>query len=136
MEVDQFIIDLAYGKISESEPCGINAKYESIYEELESEISKSESLSAETTDWQTVYTSSTEILKNISKDYPTACYLAFSLIQKDGYQGLLSASILLEKISESFWDNMFPPKKRLRGRQNSTQWFIEKTSVFLQNKET
>ncbi len=135
MEVDQFIIDLACNIISESEPCGINAKYETIYENLESEITKSESLSAETTDWQIVLTSSTEILKNISKDYPTACYLAFALVHKDGYQGLLAASILLEKISETFWDDMFPPKKRLRGRQNATQWFIEKTSEFLQNNE-
>ncbi len=135
MDVDQLIIDLACSPISEAEPCGINAKYEAVYEQLEAEITKSESLSSEATDWQNVFSFSTEILKTISKDYSTACYLAYSLIDKDGYKGLLSGSILLEKLSETFWEDMFPPKKRLRGRQNATQWFIEKTSHYLQANE-
>ncbi len=135
MEVDQLVLDLATKVISESEPCGINAKYEVIYENLEAEITKSESLSAETTDWQSVLVASTDILKNISKDYSTACYLAYSLVHKDGYKGLLAGSVLLEKICETFWDDMYPPKKRLRGRQNATKWFIEKTSAYLQDNE-
>ena len=135
MDVDQLIIELACSPISEAEPCGINAKYEAVYEQLESEIAKSESLSPEATDWQNVLTLSTQILKEISKDYSTACYLAYSLIDKDGYKGLLSGSILLEKLSETFWEDMFPAKKRLRGRQNATQWFIEKTSHYLQVNE-
>ena len=135
MDVDQLIVDLACSPISEAEPCGINAKYEAIYELLESEITKSESLSSEATDWENVLTLSTKILKTISKDYSTACYLAYSLIHRDGYKGLLSGSILLEKLSETFWEDMFPPKKRLRGRQNATQWFIEKTSAYLQANE-
>ncbi len=135
MDVDQLIIDLACKPISKDAPCGINAKYESVYENLEIEITKSESLSNDVTDWNNVLNFSTEILSSISKDYSTACYLAYSLTHKDGYKGMLSGVILLEKLSETYWDDMYPAKKRLRGRQNSTQWFIEKTGDYLQNNE-
>lgn len=135
MEVDKKIVELACSPISEESPCGINAKYEASFELLESEISKSESLNAESTDWTDVLKFSEEILSNTSKDYSVACYLAYAYIHNDGFQGLLRGLCLIEKLSETFWDDMFPPKKRLRGRQNSTQWLIEKISGFLANTE-
>jgi type VI secretion system protein VasJ len=135
MDVDQLIIDLACNNISQEAPCGINAKYELVYENLEIEIAKSESLSNDATDWKNVLDFSTTILGTISKDYSTACYLAYSLVHRDGYKGLLAGSILLEKLSETYWDDMFPAKKRLRGRQNATQWFIEKTGAYLEHNE-
>lgn len=134
MEVDQKIIGLACNPISEGSPCGINAKYEAPFEKLESEITKSESLSSESTDWAEVLTLSEEILTSLSKDYSVACYLAYAYIQEDGYKGLLNGFTLLEKLSETFWDDMYPPKKRLRGRQNATQWLIEKVSGYLEAK--
>jgi type VI secretion system protein VasJ len=135
MEVEKKIIELACSPISEASPCGINAKYEASFELLESEISKSESLNAESTDWTDVLKFSEDILSNTSKDYSVACYLAYAYTHNDGFQGLLRGLCLIEKLSETFWDDMFPPKKRLRGRQNSTQWLIEKISGFLANTE-
>lgn len=135
MEVNEKIVNLACTPISEDAPCGINAKYEPVFESLEAEISKSESLSSETTDWEQVQKFSEQILAEISKDYSVACYLAYSYIHLKGYQGLLDGLILLEKLSETFWDDMFPPKKRLRGRQNATQWLIEKVSGFITSQE-
>ena len=135
MEVDQKIIGLACTPISEAAPCGINAKYEEPFERLESEITKSESLSSETTDWTEVLKLSEEILSSVSKDYSVACYLAYSYIHEDGFKGLLNGLTLIDKMSESFWDGMYPPKKRLRGRQNATQWLIERVSGFLSNNE-
>ena len=135
MEVDQKVTQLACNPISDGSPCGINAKYEPAFEKLEAEIAKSESLSAESTDWNDVQLLCEEILSSVSKDYSVACYLAFAYLQADGYKGLLNGFSLLEKMSETFWDDMFPPKKRLRGRQNATQWLIEKVALFLTEKE-
>lgn len=135
MDVDQKILDIASNPISASAPCGTNAKYEPAYEKLEAEIAKSESLSAESTDWDDVLLLSEEILTSLSKDYSVACYLSYSYLLNQKYQGLLNGLVLLERMSETFWDDMFPPKKRLRGRQNSTQWLIEKVSVFLTENE-
>ena len=135
MEVDQKIIGLACTAISEATPCGINAKYEAPFERLEAEISKSESLTSESTDWSEVLKLSEEILTSVSKDFTVACYLAYAYIHEDGYKGLLNGLTLLEKMSETFWDDMYPPKKRLRGRQNAAQWLIEKVSGFLASQE-
>ncbi|MFT7109582.1 MAG: type VI secretion system protein VasJ [Psychrobacter glaciei] len=135
MEVEEKIINLACSPISEASPCGINAKYEVSFERLESEISKSESLNSEVPDWAAVLKLSEEILLNTSKDYSVACYLALSYIHQDGFKGLLNGLTLIEKLSETFWDDMYPPKKRLRARQNSTQWLIEKVSVFIADNE-
>ena len=135
MEVDQKILNLACNGISNNEPCGINAKYEPAFEKLEAEIAKSESLSSESTDWNDVLVLCEEILTSVSKDYSVACYLAYSYLQADGYKGLLNGITLLEKMSETFWDDMYPPKKRLRGRQNATQWLIEKVAPIINDKE-
>jgi type VI secretion system protein VasJ len=135
MEVDQKIISLACSPISDAAPCGINAKYEAPFERLEAEISKSESLNAEATDWTDVLKLSEEILSSISKDYSVACYLAYAYIEEDGFKGLFNGLALIEKLSETFWDDMYPPKKRLRGRQNATQWLVERVARFLASNE-
>lgn len=135
MDVNQEILDLALLPISETDSCGINAKYEADYESLESEIAKSQSLNSESTDWDQVAKYCKNILSNISKDYPTACYYAYSLTLKSGYLGMLDGFSLIEKMSEQYWDNLFPPVKRLRARQNSTQWLIEKIAAYLESNE-
>ncbi len=135
MDVNQDILDLAINPISDDEPCGINAKYESDYEALEAEIAKSQSLNNESTDWDIVANYCRNILSNISKDFPTACYFAYTLILKDGYPGMLAGYTLLEKMSATYWDKLFPPVKRLRARQNSSQWLIEKTIEYVNANE-
>ena len=135
MDVNQVILDLALIPINESQACGINAKYEPDYEALETEIAKSQSLSSESTDWDNVARYCENILRNVSKDFPTSCYYAYALTLKDGYQGMFNGFSLIEKLSETYWDNLFPPVKRLRARQNSAQWFIEKAAEYLEKNE-
>lgn len=132
MDVNEAVLDLATKPISDDAPCGINAKYEANYETLEAEIAKSQSLTNESTDWDTVRTLAESILKNTSKDFTVACYFAYACVIKDGYKGLLEGFTLLEQISENFWQDMFPPVKRLRGRQASAQWLTEQVALFLE----
>lgn len=132
MDVNQEILDLALTPISETESCGVNAKYESDYEALEFEISKSQSLNSDSTDWANVAKYCKNILSSISKDFPTACYYAYAMTTNNGYQGMLDGFSLIEAMSEKYWADMFPPVKRLRARQNSAQWLIEKTALYLE----
>lgn len=135
MDVNEAVLDLANTKISEDAPCGINAKYEPEFEELETEIAKAQSLTNESTDWDKVKSLSGSILKNTSKDFTAACYYAQAEITLNGYKGMLDGFTLLSKISEAFWQDMFPPAKRLRGRQASCQWLIEQVSTFLESND-
>ncbi|MFW5836833.1 MAG: type VI secretion system protein TssA, partial [Desulfovibrionaceae bacterium] len=43
-----------------------------------------------------------------------------------------SAQILKDMVA-NFWDSLFPPKKRLRGRVNALDWWRDKALEFLQN---
>ncbi|WP_396586402.1 TssA family type VI secretion system protein [Bermanella sp. R86510] len=135
MDVNQELLDQLSAPISGDAPCGINAKYEGDYEQLEAEIAKSQSLSSESTDWDQVLNLSSRILTEISKDFPTACYYAYSLILKHGYQGMLDGFAITNALSQEYWQDMYPPVKRLRGRQNAIQWLIEQTSSYIENKE-
>ncbi len=133
MEFDQSIIDLGTQIIGEDAPCGINAKYEPAYEQLEAELAKSESINAGSTDWDAVHSFAIDILQNTSKDFPTACYLTYALWNKQQYIGLTTGFLLLEKLSETHWEGMFPPVKRLRGRLNAAQWLIEKVAPIIES---
>jgi len=135
MDVNQAILDLAVNPINNAEPCGINAKYEAAYEQLEAEIGKAQSLTSEATDWSTVQALAENLLSSTTKDFSVACYLAHAYTQLNGYNGLYEGFVLLSKMSESFWQDMYPPVKRLRGRQASCEWLIEQTSQFLEKNE-
>ena len=65
--------------VSETAPCGENIRYETVFEELEAELAKQESLNSETVDWNRVSELSSNILKDSSKDLLVAAYLCQSL---------------------------------------------------------
>lgn len=135
MEVNQSIIDLAKSAISADSPCGINAKYEADFELLEAEVAKAQSLTNETTDWDQVLKLSQSILSGLSKDFTAACYFANASIQVNGYSGMLDGFALLDSLCEEYWQDMFPPVKRLRGRQASCQWLVEQTALYLDQND-
>lgn len=74
--------------ISESNPCGENIRYESVFEELEAELAKQESLNSETVNWKHVAELSSGILKDSSKDLLVGAYLTQALLINEGYVGL------------------------------------------------
>jgi type VI secretion system protein VasJ len=113
-------------------PCGINAKYEPNFEALEAELSKQESLSSETVDWKEVKALATDLLQNTTKDYLVASYLTHSLTVTEGYTGLLVGVKILESFTENYWQDSFPPAKRLRARKTAIEWLVEKTSHFIE----
>ncbi|WP_419811112.1 type VI secretion system protein TssA [Bacterioplanoides sp.] len=113
-------------------PAGINAKYEPVYETLEAELAKLESISAETLDWQTVRELSSDLLQNTTKDFALASYLTVALMEVEGYVGLRTGLIIFNDLVENFWDVSFPPVKRLRGRKVAVEWFSEKACRFME----
>ncbi len=116
--------------ITENSPAGDNIRYESSFEQLEAELSKLESLSNESVDWNVVVQLATEILRSQSKDLLVAAYLVQGLIQTDGYAGLRQGLGIIHALLENFWDQMYPPAKRLRARAAALQWLVEKAGAF------
>jgi type VI secretion system protein VasJ len=121
------IIELGKAPISSDMPSGEDIRYEPVYEELQNEIEK---LSSVTTDsqinWDNVVLLASTILSEKSKNLLVASYLCVGLLQSKGLQGLVSGISMYRGLLEGFWDSLFPPKKRMKGRKNALEWWLEK----------
>ncbi len=128
------IIKLGRCKISKDKPEGSDVRYETIFDELQNEIDKlSSPEDINTFDWKVVSEKGEEILSNYSKDLLVASYYCVSILNTDGLEGLLTASKIYSEIISVYWETLFPVKKRIRGRISAIEWWLEKTTNYLEN---
>jgi len=129
--------ELGKNPISSDKPGGEDVRFEPEYEALENEIQKlSSPTSSEGIDWGKVLTLSQDILGGKSKNLLVACYMCVSLLNAKGLQGFADGVHVLREMLENFWDTMFPPKKRMRGRINAIEWWVEKTDAKIEGLNT
>lgn len=127
---------LSLGKvpIHTDQPSGYDVRYEPEFEKLQAEIDKLSSPSAlGGVDWKKVGDMAAFILANKSKDLLVASYLAVSQVYTNQIQGLAIGLTILHDLMDQFWDTLFPPKKRMRGRLGAIEWWVEKTGSALEN---
>ncbi|WP_054031047.1 type VI secretion system protein TssA [Desulfatitalea tepidiphila] len=114
-------------------PAGSDVRYEPVFEQLQAEIDKLSSPSASgQVDWARVEEYGIEILSSKSKDLTVACYLAAALVINRRIEGLDAGLNLLKDLLETFWDQLYPPKKRMRGRNGAITWWLDRMEVELQ----
>ncbi|WP_205633177.1 type VI secretion system ImpA family N-terminal domain-containing protein, partial [Enhygromyxa salina] len=105
-------------------PAGQNANYDVRHEELRREVAKIESPTTGMPDWPHVAKVGGELLTSTSKDFLMAAYVAWAWFETEGLHGLACGVALMQGLVEQYWDNGFPPRKRLRGRGNAYGWFM------------
>ncbi|MFQ5674482.1 MAG: type VI secretion system protein TssA [bacterium] len=127
------LIALGRTPISKKTPPGVSVRYEAIFEQLETELAKQESLSAASVEWPAVVKLASEILKSHSKDLLVGVYLCHALVETEGYAGLNAGLTILNEMIASYWEGMFPPVKRLRARKTAMQWLAEKTGRYVES---
>lgn len=123
--------------ISPENPAGVDAHYEPEFEQLQEEIDKLSIVTAGQPgiDWKRVTQLAFTILSEKSKDLLVASYLAIGLVKTHQFEGLAVGVTVLKDLVENFWDPMFPPKKRMRGRLNAISWWQEQLAAFLSSFE-
>ena len=112
-------------------PAGINARYESAYEQLNAELAKLESVSGEKVDWHVIEQLSAQLLSSVSKDFAVASYLTYALTVQQGYSGLRSGFSVINDLIDHFWESGFPAVSRLRGRKSPLEWLAEKLCLYV-----
>lgn len=125
---------LTLGKepISPDQPAGSDVRYEPEFEQLQAEIDKLSSPSAsETMDWRRVDKLASEILASKAKDLLVASYLAVAQIHTAGIDGFGVGLCVYRDLLEQFWEDLFPKKKRMRGRIAAIDWWLEKSDAAL-----
>lgn len=118
--------------ISEESPAGKDPRYEADFEFLSQEIAKLSSPTASSgINWDNVVKLSAKILEKDSKHLQAACYLNYGLIKTQGTEGLFQGIHILKELIENFWETLYPPKNRMKGRRGIIVWWEEKISDFV-----
>ena len=112
-------------------PGGAPAKLEPTYQSIASEVAKLDLPAGGAIDWKKVAEGSGDLLCTRTKDLVLASYLAHALHVTRGIDGLTTGVTFLAEMLDRFWDTLHPEAKRLRGRANALQWFLEKTALML-----
>lgn len=116
-------------------PSGNSVKYDPLFEKLQAEIGKLESLTGGPVQWKEVVGLGREILEKKSKDLLVASYLSVGLLEQRGYAGLLAGLSCIEGMIESFWETLYPETKRMRARINALVWLSEKGGMAVWRKK-
>jgi len=118
--------------ISEVSPAGKDVRYEPSFESLQEEIDKLSSPSTrDAFSWETVATLGAGILKEDSKDLLVASYLCVALVNLEGWPGLDASTAIYSDLLATYWDQLYPPMRRMGGRLSAVQWWLEKTDEAL-----
>ena len=127
------LLSLGKEPISAENPTGTDVRYDPEFEELQTEMDKlSSPTSSGSVDWKKIVKLSSGILEGKSKDLLVASYLSVGLIHTQHIEGLLVGTTIYGDLLESFWEKLFPPKKRLRGRIGAIEWWVEKSASVLE----
>jgi type VI secretion system protein VasJ len=112
-------------------PAGAAAKLDPAYQALANEVGKIDMPAGGAVDWKNVVEMAGGILKTKTKDLLITGYLAHALHRTKQLDGLLTGITLVTEMIEVFWEGLFPELKRIRGRGNALQWYLDKTDAFL-----
>ena len=122
---------LGKNPISLEQPAGSDMTYEPEYEELQTALN---TLSSR--DWDRVAQLASEILTTKSKDLWAASALGVALIHTRGGDGLAIGLRVYRDLLTDFWNDLYPPKARMRKRIRTIEWWIEKTGAALKSLES
>jgi type VI secretion system protein VasJ len=119
-------------------PVGTNGGGEDLrggaeFDQLENEFRKIETAGPAAVDWETVNRTTLELLKSRSKDLVLASRLVYGLHREEGYKGLAVGITILHGMVQNYWETMFPPPARERGRAGSFDWLAEKLAPSIES---
>lgn len=129
------IIDIAtlLAPISDATPAGEEARATDEYDLVSSEVDKLTSISAAAPiDWGLVAKHGADILATKSKDFMLAAWVSAAWMERHGIEGLKAGLELHAGLIEQYWQNGFPPLKRLRGRRNALSWWLDRAQNWLE----
>ncbi len=107
---------------------GRDVSYEASFENVKAEVDKANSLEGGKIDWTAVAANARTILEDESKDFRIVLYYAAGRAQSGGAQGVFEGLVVLDQLTELFWEPMYPGLKRPKARGNLCSWYQEITA--------
>lgn len=119
--------DLGKTPIPGDSPVGTDVRFDPDFEAISTQMEKLSSPTASgTVDWDKVGELCATILAEKSKDLLIGCYLCAALLQTRGLSGLATGVHILKELIETYWETLFPAKKRMKGRINALVWWKDR----------
>ncbi len=79
-------------------------------------------------DFEFIVETGTSILAEKSKDLRIACYVALGLYRTDGFSGLAAGLDVLHALVDTYWENLYPAKRRMRARGAAIGFLMQRLS--------
>ena len=118
----------------DGEPAGRDIRDEPEFDQLDSEFRKMETDGPTAVDWKMLNSKTLEIIEGKSKDLVLASRLTYGLYREERYAGLAVGLSILDGMVGEYWDGMFPPVKRERGRAGAFDWVAEKLAPMIEEQ--
>jgi type VI secretion system protein VasJ len=131
------LIEIGKLPIADNAPAGEDIRSDAIFSDLSAEIEKMSSpFSMSSADWKMVLNLSSDIIQNRSKDLLVLSYLCVALEKTRGLKGLAIGVHIYRDMLSTYWESMFPSKKRMHGRRNAIEWLVEKITTDIEGMQT
>lgn len=106
---------------------GEDVSYDDKFEIIKAEVEKIASLAGEAPNWGEIALNAEELMQEKSKDFRVACYLATCKCLRNDLEQVLDAVVLLKEVTNGFWEDMFPPLRRIRARAGMVGWWSDQS---------
>jgi len=104
---------------------GEDISYDELFEAIKEETDKLSGLDGSACDWSAVAVNAEELLTDKSKDFRVGCYWATTKLREGTLESALDALVFLKELTETYWDDMYPPLRRIRARAGMAGWMAE-----------
>ncbi len=116
--------------ISEANPVGEDVTYEDSFQQLKAEVDKLQSANADA-DFERIVALGRRVLAEQSKDLTAAAYLSVGLVRTGGVAGVAESVDAARLLCETYWDDLYPPVRRMAARKNALQLLIDRSHDWL-----
>lgn len=114
-------------------PAGQDARYEPEYAAMQDELGKLTAITGGLPDWGVVAESAMTLLRHKAKDIPAAVYLSIAQGHLHGFEAWADGAGVLADLLSCWWEEAFPPRKRMKARMNSLEWWQERSLALLES---
>lgn len=133
MELDS----LGSAPIAGDNPAGEDVRSGPAFEALQAEIDRpNDTANPGLTEWSKVVDLAGRITAEEGKDLLVASYLAVGLMKQHAVPGFASGLKILRDMILTHWDGLFPPARRMRGRRNALQYWLDQCDEILRGADT
>lgn len=107
-------------------PGGEDLRYDPEHEGIRQRIAQLDAPTGGEVDWEAVEAEARALLSGRSKDLLIAAYFVAARFERDGLDGLAEGLAALAELMDGYWEQAFPPPKRLRARVQALGWLLER----------